>query len=241
MPPRREPYRRAALVPGVHASGERTNTMATQSKKSPAATTPDAAPGLSALLYQLLETEMGGVQVYRTALQCALHPELREEWTRYLAQTERHVVIARSVVAAAGLDPDAETPARIVCRHQGDALVMAMVEALSTGTPEEAQLTAAECVVKAETKDHLNWELVGLLAKKTTGPLADALRVAHEEVEVEEDHHLYHTQGWTRELWAHSLGLPAVLPPPEETMQVESAVGAARAKRMRDQTPPSTH
>jgi hypothetical protein len=214
--------------------------MATQTKKTPSPPTPaDPKAGIAALLYQLLETEMGGVLVYRTALQCAIHPELREEWTKYLAETERHVVIARGVVEAAGLDPDAEIPARIVCRHQGDALVQAMIEALSTGTPEEAQITAAECVVKAETKDHMNWELVGLLAKKSSGALADTLRAAYDEVEVEEDHHLYHTQGWARELWAQGLGLPAVLPPPEETMQVESAVGAARAKRMRDKAAPA--
>jgi hypothetical protein len=51
-----------------------------------------AAHAQVALLYQLLETELGGVQVYRTALVCALDPDLRAEWGRYLAQTERHVV-----------------------------------------------------------------------------------------------------------------------------------------------------
>ena len=210
--------------------------MATQSKKqsSQSSPPPDPTLALSSLLYQLLETEMGGVQVYRTALQCAINPDLRDEWTTYLAETERHVVVARELVTIAGLDPDAETPARLICRHQGDGLVQAMLEALSSGTPAEAQLTAAECVVKAETKDHMNWELVGLVAKKTTGALADALKAAYDEIEDEEDHHLYHTQGWARELWAEALGLPAVLPPPEETMQVESAVGAARAKKSRD-------
>ena len=40
--------------------------------------------------------------------------------------------------------------------------------------------------------------------------------------------------GWTRELWIESWGLPAVLPPPEEVKQVESAIGAARAEQQRD-------
>lgn len=215
--------------------------MATQRKKSPSGTESNAKRALSSLMYQLLETEMGGVQVYRTALQCAINPELRDEWTKYLAETERHVVIARALVERAGLDPDAETPARIVCRHQGDALVQAMLAALSTGAPGEAQITAAECVLKAEMKDHMNWELVGLLASKTSGPLSDALRAAHEEVEVQEDHHLYHTQGWARELWVEAIGLPAVLPPPEETMHVESAVAAARARKMRDKASGTKH
>ena len=35
--------------------------------------------------------------------------------------------------------------------------------------------------------------------------------------------HLYHTMGWTRELWIESLGMPAVLPPPEEEKKVVTA------------------
>ncbi len=31
-----------------------------------------------------------------------------------------------------------------------------------------------------------------------------------QEVEEEEDEHLYHTTGWTRELWIETLGMPAV-------------------------------
>ena len=196
----------------------------------------DPAPqlALEALLYQLLEVEMGGVQVYRTALQCVMQPDLREEWTKYLAETQRHVVIAHRLVVAAGLDPDAETPARLIARHMGDGLVQAMLEALATGTPDDAQLTACDCVIQAETKDHMNWELLALVAKKATGALGEDLRAACDEVEAQEDRHLYHTQGWARELWAEALGLPAVLPPPEERLQVESAIGAARAKKSRE-------
>jgi hypothetical protein len=107
--------------------------------------------------------------------------------------------------------------------------------ALGAGQPEAAQLVAAECVVEAETKDHQNWELIGLLAEKLTGREAKALRAAHAEVEDQEDEHLYHTMGWARELWIESLGLPAVLPPPEEEKSVKTAIGAARAKLAREQ------
>ena len=50
------------------------------------------------------------------------------------------------------------------------------------------------------------------------------------KVEDEEDEHLYHSKGWCRELWLKSLGLKAVLPPPEEKKDVKTAVEAARAK-----------
>ena len=44
--------------------------------------------------------------------------------------------------------------------------------------------------------------------------------------------------GWTRELWIESLGLPAVLPPPEEEKDVKTAIGAARAKIARKEMLP---
>lgn len=178
---------------------------------------------------------MGGVQVYRTALQCAINPDLKKEWSKYLSETERHVVVARDLLTQLGMDPDAEIPARLLVRHQADGLVQVMLEALASGTPSEAQLTAAECVVNAETKDHMNWSLLGMLADKSTGEAAAAMKAAHDDVETDEDHHLYHTMGWARELWAQALGLPAVLPPPEETRHVESAMSAARAKADRNQ------
>lgn len=190
--------------------------------------------GLANLLYQVLETEQGGVLVYRTALQCAINDDLRGEWEKYLTETERHVEVARSMLEQVGLDPDAEMPGRQVVRHIGKSLVAAMEKARSAGKPEEAQIVAAECVVEAETKDHLNWELVGILAEKLKGDVGKILSDAHEQVEHEEDHHLYHTTGWARELWIESLGLPAVLPPPEEEKNVETAIGAARAKNARD-------
>ena len=59
------------------------------------------------------------------------------------------------------------------------------------------------------------------------------LKDAHDEVEADEDHHLYHTRGWAREMWIASMGFKAVLPPPEEVKKVESAAEAARAERSR--------
>jgi hypothetical protein len=59
------------------------------------------------------------------------------------------------------------------------------------------------------------------------------LMPAYQQVEQEEDEHLYHTQGWTRELWIEALGMPAVLPPPEEERDVTTAEEAAKAKKAR--------
>jgi hypothetical protein len=188
---------------------------------------------LSELLYQSLETELGGVQVYTTAISCAVNEDLKQEWQEYLEQTQNHVRIVQETMTALGLDTETETPGRQVVRHIGESLVKAMEMAVESAEPAAAQLVAAECVTLAETKDHLNWELIGEAAKKLKGDDAKALKDAHDEVEEEEDEHLYHTTGWTRELWIESLGLPAVLPPPEEEKDVKTAIGAARAKHAR--------
>jgi hypothetical protein len=188
---------------------------------------------LHQLLYEALETEMGGVQVYKTAIRCAVNEELKEEWQEYLQQTEKHVEIVRETCQKFGLDLNSETPGRQVVRHIGQSLVKAMEMALQAGKPEAAQIVAAECVVEAETKDHLNWELISEATKKLKADERKTLKNAVEQVEEEEDEHLYHTKGWCRELWLESLGLPAVLPPPEEEKDVKTAIGAERAKQSR--------
>ena len=132
-----------------------------------------------------------------------------------------------------GMDPEESSPGRTVVAHQGESLVAAIQEARKNADAGAAELVACECVVLAETKDHLNWHLIGHVAKYGTGPETRVLKQAHQAVEKDEDHHLYHTTGWTRELWIQSLGMPAVLPPPEEEKQVESAIGAARAEHAR--------
>lgn len=188
---------------------------------------------LDELLYQALETERGGVQVYTTALRCVRNNELKEEWEEYLDQTRVHVRIVEQLMEELGLDLELETPGRKVVRHTGESLVRAMEMALDEGEPAAAELVAAECVVLAETKDHLNWELIGEAADHASAKVAELLKTAHEQVEEEEDEHVYHTKGWTRELWIKSLGMKAALPPPEEVKDVKTAIGAERAKQAR--------
>ena len=89
-------------------------------------------------------------------------------------------------------------------------------------------------MVLAETTDHSNWELIGEVAKKMSGAEGKALKQAHKEVEDQEDEHLYHSKGWLRELALESLGLKAVLPPPEERKHVKTAIGAARGAGTRE-------
>jgi hypothetical protein len=189
-------------------------------------------------LYEALETEKGGVLVYETAIRCALNDDLLKEWEKYLEQTRNHVTVLLGVLKKLGLNPDQDTPGRNVVRHSGLSLVRTMEIALAAGKPQAAQIVAAECVVLAETKDHMNWQLIGVAAESASGAEQETLKSAYEEVEDEEDEHLYHTTGWARELHLEALGLPAELPPAEEEEDVETEMEAAtvRSERKKELT-----
>lgn len=191
-------------------------------------------PQLKELLHQALETERAGLKVYRTALSCAQDDGLKREWQEYLEQTETHQQVLLKLFAELRMDPEEPSPGRDVVAHIGESLVTAMIMAKTHDTAQAAQLVAGECVVLAETKDHQNWELIGHLAAHGLGGATAALNTAFSLVGDEEQHHLYHTKGYVRELWLQALGLPALLPPPEEVKKVATAIGAARAEGARD-------
>ncbi|AXA84459.1 hypothetical protein DCD74_06945 [Lysobacter oculi] len=190
--------------------------------------------GVKELLLQSLETERGGIKIYTTAISAAVNEDLREEWQEYLEETQHHEEVLTRVFSELGMDTEEMSPGREVCAHNGASLVAAIELAKANADPAAAELVACECVVLAETKDHSNWELIGKVAESADDKVAQVLKAAYDEVEEDEDHHLYHTKGWCRELWIQSLGMPAVLPPPEEVKKVETAIGAARAEQARE-------
>jgi rubrerythrin len=183
------------------------------------------------LLLQALEHEHGGIKVYETALKCVVNDDLQEEFEKYLDQTRNHEQILLGVFKELDLNAAEDSPGRRVVKLLGGALVQAMEAALQEADPAAAELVACECVVLAETKDHANWELITKVAEKSTGRQQKVLRDAADEVEDQEDEHLYHSKGWGRELWLESLGMKAVLPPPEERKHVKTAISAARAEQ----------
>ena len=142
---------------------------------------------LEELLLQSLEHELGGVKVYSKALECAQNSDLKQEWQEYLGQTQKHVAALETVCTALGVDPNRESPGRLVVRHMGAALVQAMDLALKAGDPVGAELVACESVVLAETKDHADWQLLGKCAQSLDGRGGEELRRAYSTIEDEED------------------------------------------------------
>jgi hypothetical protein len=186
---------------------------------------------LKELLLQSLEHERAGVEAYETAIRCAISEDLKYQWSEYLEQTHTHAAILEGVLRTLEIDPEQQSPGRRIVRSLGNALVMAMETAKAAGDPAAAQIVACECIVLAETKDHMNWELLTKCAERLGGAHKRVLEEACEIVEEQEDEHLYHSRGYCRELWLDSLGLPAMLPPPEELQHVRSAISAAQAQQ----------
>ncbi len=186
------------------------------------------------LLYQMLETELGGEKLYEAAIEAAVDDDLRDEWQDYLDETRTHQALLGKVFATAGLDPDQDTLGRRVVRAKAEALVEAIRTAQGGDDPRQAELVAAECVVEAEAKDLQNWELLEHLSEELDGELGHVVREAVDEAKEQEAEHFLHTKGFARELWLQFLGLPAALPPPEEEKSVTTLIGAGRAEHQRE-------
>lgn len=187
------------------------------------------------LLYQALETELGGKKIYEAAIRAAQNEDLQEEWAGYLDETKTHEKRLRSVFETLGLDVDACPPSRQLVRDKGEFLAGSIEKAIELLPAEGAELVAGETVAEAEQKDHLNWSLLSHIVENGPKEYADALREPVKETVTEEAHHLFHTTGWTRELWIQHLGFDAALPPPEEEKSVETRIGAGRAENQRSQ------
>jgi len=181
------------------------------------------AKQLKDLLLQMLETELAGEQIYRKALAVVRNPDLKKEWQEYLAQTQNHYNVLRTLCEDLGIDAGGRSAGRDVARHIGSALVQTIELAAGSATAQAAELTACECVVHAETREHANWELLGQVAAAASGEQAQLLKDAHARVEQDEEHHLSHSKSWCRELGLQGLGMPAVLPPPEEVRHAAAA------------------
>jgi hypothetical protein len=186
------------------------------------------------LLWQTLEHERGSVDIYQTALKCAQRDDLKDEWTRCLAHIRHHELILTEACRKLSIHPELMTAGREATKYLGESLISAMEMVHESGEPHEAELMACECVALSETTSHSNWQLIEKCAHTSTGEQKQVLLAAVGEVKDEVDEHYYHARGWERELWLHSLGIEAVLPPPEEREHVISPIRAGQVEHGRE-------
>ena len=135
---------------------------------------------------------------------------MREEWEQYLAETRNHVDVLTELCESLRVDFMRDTAGRKAVRQIGSAILASIERAAAENDPTIAQLVACECVMLIETKDHLNWALIGARIRKTFDAPA-VLKLACEQMEGEEDEHLYHARSWTRDLWKQRLSTPTSL------------------------------
>lgn len=174
------------------------------------------------LLLQTLEHERGAELVYDAALDCVCNEDLEEEWEDCLERTERHVEILTETCEALGVDADEMTPSRQIAQHNSNGLVMAMKMAVQAGDDQAAELVACECVLLGESRNELNWELIGDCAAALNGEARDVLVDACEEVADAHDEHRRNSRGWRRELWLEALGLDPDRPAREAGLDPEN-------------------
>lgn len=206
---------RHAVAEVIRAAMERSNAPAGYGRQ------------IEELVLQSLEHELAGERIYASALDCVVDPELKRVWQRYLDETRMHAAALRDVCRAMALDPGRETPGRRLVRRLGTALDDAIKLAMTSAAPEAAELTAAECVVLAETKDRLDWELLARCAQTLDGRAGTILRAAATTIEHQEDTHLEHSRDCWRELWMSALGMRAGLPPAEGRLGTSMVMAVA--------------
>jgi hypothetical protein len=193
------------------------------------------------LLLQSLEHERGSVDVYQTAVKCAQLDALKEDWTRCISDIRHRELLLTELCRKLSFNPEHMTCTREVTKYLGEALTSAMELAHESGKPHQAQLIAAECVTLCETTTHSNWHLIAQCGRESSGEQKQLLDAAVGEVEEEVDRQFYRAHGWERELHLQSLGIKAVLPPPEEREQVISPVRAARIQHRRERDSLGAH
>ena len=72
------------------------------------------------LLLQSLEHEMGGTKIYQTALKCVVNEDLKEEWEKYLEETEKHVQVLHDACLQLEIDPEEQSPGRKITHDKGE-------------------------------------------------------------------------------------------------------------------------
>jgi hypothetical protein len=158
------------------------------------------SPQFFELLLQSLEHERGGVKVYTAALKCAQRPGSAREWEKYLAQTEQHVEALTQICEVFDIDPFTMTPGTQIVKAVGTSLVEAMnYRAIGLAIRGCADRGGRMRGARGN-QGPSRLGVAGEASKSLSGDERQAVQDAYEKIEDEEDEHLYHTQGWCREL-----------------------------------------
>lgn len=168
---------------------------------------------LEELLYQSLETELGGIRIYEAAIACAANADLKKGWSEHLEQAKTHHAALLGVFQELRLDAEKMTPARTAVRRVSESVLEAMRTAKRNASAQAEQRYAGEMV-------------------KQTG----------EAVENGNDCRVHHAKGLTRDLRIEPAGVSAVPPPPLKSIkQIRTTIGASPAWQSRGEMLKARH
>jgi len=172
-------------------------------------------------LSEFLMVEQGGLQLYRVAAARCTLPTLKERYEEFGQQTARHREVYVQLIQALGGDPNYVSPMARLAQVKATKLIEStmIVDGLAS---EEVMANDLENVLLAETKCHLDWELMSQLAEQATdAKLKQAVQKAVQEVEDQEDQHVE----WARQTlsqMALQMVLEGPAPSPERWIKVTS-------------------
>ncbi|WP_051237643.1 hypothetical protein [Ottowia thiooxydans] len=161
---------------------------------------------LKELLLQMMETGIGGMSIYTTAMRCTDQPDRKAQWQAWLKQAGRHQEIISDLCHASGVDPSELSAGRTVAKHLGEGLTTAMKMALAIGDSETVQRVACECVLLAETRQQQNWAALEEAECTVPGPLQEAINARVKEAANAQARQVQETAKWLCDSWRHILG-----------------------------------
>jgi rubrerythrin len=147
------------------------------------------------LLSACVAHERCGTHLYRSVAGRTSMRNLRQQYERFGAETERHVQLLEELVLSAGGDPHYVSPAARATELAGSGLVESTYRLGGSLDDLTAELAMLEAVLLAEAKDHDNWELLAqLTATMAAGPVRSQFESVCAEVLAQEEEHY----GWAR-------------------------------------------
>lgn len=170
-------------------------------------------------LSEFLMVEQCGFELYKVVASRATTPALRQKYEEFGRETAHHREVLIRLIERLGGDPSYVSPPARVAQFKAAKLLESAL-AVDGLTRAEIELNDLENVLLAETKDHADWYLLSEIAKQMAHPsmmeklqgaakqtlgmmpsglsvkdMQQAIQVAVDEVEDEEDEHLE----WARE------------------------------------------
>jgi rubrerythrin len=187
-------------------------------------------PFVADLLSDMLAHERSGARLYRSVAGRTNNPVLKQRYQHFGNETVEHVEILQSLITELGGDPGYVSPAARATEKSGTALLESTFLLAGSIDLLTQELVMLDAVLLAEAKDHANWScLAAMVEDLPGGDERDALQLAVDDVEVQEDEHLQ----WARDMRCSMISLQS-RSGPTSTLSMKAEEIVSRIKGLFD-------